>query len=183
MKNYKDIFQSSKKTSTKRLNLRILQKSDINYEYVAALNKESIVAMTEARHIKWTIKNTEEFINLNNNSSNMLLIGVFLKENDIHIGNVRLSNISKIHKRAEISMLFYRKDYWNKGLATEALEIVINFAFDEIGLRRICADYFENNYPSKRIFEKLGFIVEGIFKEHYYSNCNFINSIRVALMK
>ena len=108
MKSYKDIFQSSKKTSTKRLNLRILQKSDINYEYVAALNNESIVGMTEARHIKWTIKNTEEFLNLNNNSSNMLLIGVFLKENDIHIGNVRLSNISKIHKRTEISMLFYR---------------------------------------------------------------------------
>ena len=183
MKSYKDIFQSSEKTTTKRLNLRILQKLDINYDYVEALNNESIVGMTEARHKTWTIKNIEEFINLNKNSSNMLLIGVFLKENDIHLGNVRLSNISKIHKRAEMSMLFYRKDYWNKGLATEALDQVINFTFNEMGLRRICADYFENNYASKRIFEKLGFIVEGIYKEHFYSNGNFINSIRVALMQ
>ena len=54
MKSYKDIFKVQKQAQ--RLNLRILQKSDINYEYVAALNNESIVGMTEARHIKWTIK-------------------------------------------------------------------------------------------------------------------------------
>ena len=183
MKNYKDIFQSSKKIATKRLNLRTLQKLDINNDYLEALNNESIVGMTEARHKIWTIKNVEEFINLNNNSSDMLLIGVFLKENNIHLGNVRLLNINKIHKRAEISMLFYRKDYWNEGLATEALEQVINYSFNKMGLRRICGDYFENNHASKRIFEKLGFIVEGVYKEHFYSNGNFVNSIRVALMK
>ena len=183
MKSYQDIFQSSKKTTTKRLILRILQKSDINYDYVEALNNESIVGMTEARHTKWTKKKIEDYINLNNNSPSMLLIGVFLKENNIHLGNIRLSNISRIHKRTEISMLFYRKDYWNKGIATEALEQVINLTFSEIRLRRICADYFENNYASKRIFEKLGFIVEGIYKEHFYNNGNFINSVRVALMQ
>ena len=137
---------------------------------------------TETLHNALLKLNIESKI-LNNNSSNMLLIGVFLKEGNIHLGNVRLLNICKINKRAEISMLFFRQEYWNKGFATEALREVINYSFKEMGLRRICADYFENNFASKKIFEKLGFEIEGIYKEHFYSEGKFVNSIRVALMK
>tara|TARA_Y100000991_G_C21963533_1_gene345698 strand:+ start:1446 stop:2060 length:615 start_codon:yes stop_codon:yes gene_type:complete len=183
MKNQSTIFQNFNKKITKNLNLRILKKRDINDVYIKALNNESIVGMTQAIHKTWTRKNIEEFIDLNNNSSNMLLIGVFLKEKNIHLGNVRLLNICRVNKRAEISMLFFRKEYWNKGFATEALREVINYSFKEMGLRRICADYFENNFASKKIFEKLCFKVEGIYKEHFYSEGKFVNSIRVALMK
>ncbi len=113
----------------------------------------------------------------------MELFGVFLKIGEIHLGNIRFLNISKIYKRAEISMLFYRKAYWNLGYSTEALQEVINYGFTHMGLRRISADYYETNYASKRVFEKLNFNIEGIYKDHFFYNGKYINSVRVALMK
>ena len=52
-----------------------------------------------------------------------------------------------------------------------------------MGLRRISADYYETNYASKRVFEKLNFNIEGIYKDHFFYNGKYINSVRVALMK
>ena len=52
-------------------------------------------------------------------------------------------------------MLFYRKDYWNKGLATEALEQVINFTFDEIGLEEFVQIILKIIMPQKGFLRNL----------------------------
>ena len=168
---------------SERLIIRTLKSEDISNDYISALNDKTINIYTEARHKKWTYENCLKFISLNNNSKDMMLFGVFLKIGEIHLGNVRILNISKIHKRAEISMFFYKKAYWNLGYSTEALKEVINYCFNNIGLRRISADYYETNYASKRVFEKLNFNIEGIFRDHFFCDGKFINSVRVALMK
>ena len=168
---------------SKRLIIRTLKPEDISDDYISALNDKTINKYTEARHKKWTYEDCLNFLSLNNNSKDMELFGVFLKIGEIHLGNIRFLNISKIHKRAEISMLFYRKAYWNLGYSTEALQEVINYGFTHMGLRRISADYYETNYASKRVFEKLNFNIEGIYKDHFFYNGKYINSVRVALMK
>ena len=96
---------------SKRLIIRTLKSDDISDDYISALNDKTINTYTEVRHKRWTYEDCLNFISLNKNSKDMELFGVFLKISEIHLGNIRILNISKIHKRAEISMLFYRKDY------------------------------------------------------------------------
>lgn len=49
------------------------------------------------------------------------------------------------------------KDYWHQGLMTEALTIIINYAFHDLKQQQIWAGTFSNNEASQHILKKLGF--------------------------
>ena len=74
----------------------------------------------------------------------------------------------------------FDKSEWNKGYGTEALNCVCNYVFEDLNLHRVCADYYSNNEGSRRMFEKAGFKIEGIFKEHFLLDGKYVDSVRVA---
>ncbi len=49
------------------------------------------------------------------------------------------------------------KDYWGRGLMPEAVQAVIRWLFDEVGLDFILVGHFEWNDRSRRVIEKCGF--------------------------
>lgn len=57
------------------------------------------------------------------------------------------------------------KDHWGKGLMTEALQPVIRFGFERMGLNRIEADVTVGNDASARVLQKLGFTEEGLLRQ------------------
>lgn len=59
------------------------------------------------------------------------------------------------------------KPYWGKGLMTEAVQKVVEFAFKEFSLVRITANVFHFNIGSARVLEKAGFQCEAYLKKHY----------------
>ena len=165
---------------SKRLTIRVLRPEDITITYLNALNDDKIVGLTEARHQHWDITNVTRYIENSNMPTESILFRVSLKEIDHPIGNIRLFNFHEIHNRAELSFLFYDMEEWGKGYATEALDTVVKYAFKSLNLHRIHADYYEPNVPSGKIFEKLGFEIEGIYRDHFFSNDMYIDSIRVG---
>lgn len=56
-------------------------------------------------------------------------------------------------------------EYWGRGIAVEALEKVIEFGFENLGLNRIEARFMEGNDSSRRVMEKVGMTFEGIQRE------------------
>lgn len=54
------------------------------------------------------------------------------------------------------------EDYWGYGYAPEASRYLISWAFDALGCDTIWAGYFEGNYKSQRVQEKLGFIADHV---------------------
>lgn len=53
---------------------------------------------------------------------------------------------------------------WNRGYCTEAVESLIRYGFDGMGLFRICAAHFPDNPASKRVLEKAGMSREGLLR-------------------
>lgn len=51
---------------------------------------------------------------------------------------------------------------------TEALRVVIDFAFRQLGQHRIQAEVFPENTASLRVLDKLGFQEEGLLRQHLY---------------
>ena len=52
------------------------------------------------------------------------------------------------------------KEYWGKGIATEASLSALNYGFEKLGLKRIVALAFEENIASIKVMEKLGMCFE-----------------------
>lgn len=86
--------------------------------------------------------------------------GITLREEDRVIGMIGLTGIKKFEGTATIGY-WLGEDYWRNGYMTEALERVINFAFDRLRLRRIDISAFVENESSIGLIEKMGFNYEG----------------------
>lgn len=166
---------------TKRLHLRILKVSDVTPEYVRALNKKEIIGLTESRYRLWDSKEVEHYVRkMANIPGQSLLVGIFIKDDKRHIGNMRLHSFSKFNKRVELGILIWDKREWGKGYATEALETLIEYIFNQLKLHKICAEYYSINKGSQNLFKKLGFKKEGVFKDHFIVDGNYVNAIRIA---
>lgn len=165
---------------TERLYLRPLSAQDVTAAYVDALRDSDVVRWTEARHVAWDRERVVQFVKQSNAEGVSMLFGIFLKESDRHIGNLRLFNFHPIHRRAELSFLLFDKTQWSKGYATEAVKAVTRYAFEMLQLHRIHADYYAVNAGSARVFEKSGYEIEGVFKEHVFVDGGYMDSIRIA---
>ena len=60
------------------------------------------------------------------------------------------------------------KPYWNRGICTEALQLLIDYCFNTKGFRTIWSDYFPDNPASGRVMEKCGFRDTGEIKHCDY---------------
>lgn len=51
--------------------------------------------------------------------------------------------------------------YWNCGIGTEALRLVVDYCFDQMGFNRLWGTHFVDNPASGRVMEKCGFTPTG----------------------
>jgi len=97
--------------------------------------------------------------------------GIFAQESDRCVGTCGFNNWSKAMRSATIGYEL-NKSYWGKGIATEALSAIIQFAFSgklECGnINRIQADTVPGNVASEKVLIKLGFIEEGLRRQSGY---------------
>lgn len=73
------------------------------------------------------------------------------------------------HSRTEIGYEL-SKEYWGKGIASEALEAIILYGFQHFQLERIEALVEPANSASSKLLEKNGFKREGLLR-HYEFTC------------
>ena len=107
---------------------------------------------------------------------------VFLKDApDTIIGTVCLYDISNSYSRAEIGYKF-SSAFHHKGYATEAVEKLIDIAFSELNLHRICAHVHESNTASIRLLSGLGFMKEGICRDYLCLNGIWTNHLQYSLI-
>lgn len=104
-------------------------------------------------------------------------------ESNVYIGNVYLIKIDKINRSAHIGILIGNKDFRGSGRGSEAVKLLLNYAFGELGLHRISALILEENLASRKTFAKLGFKEEGMYRDSVFKGGKFRNQILVSLLE
>ncbi len=104
--------------------------------------------------------------------------GIELKEIDKLIGSIGVVDLSAKDKRCEVGYCM-SKDYWNKGLMTEALKRVMNYLFIDVGVNRIQAKHDILNPSSSRVMEKAGMKYEGTLRQYYIRKDGTFGDIRM----
>lgn len=79
------------------------------------------------------------------------------------------------YQRAELGY-WIGVPYWNQGYATEAARRVIQFGFEKTDLNRIWAGHFTFNPASRRVQEKVGMTFEGVLRQNYIKDGQFVDS-------
>lgn len=86
-----------------------------------------------------------------------------------YIGSCGYNKIDRKNSFADIG-IYLDKNYWSKGLGTEALTLLIKFLFDQNNLHKIRLSVHGNNDSAIRCYERLGFKLEGRVREELYQD-------------
>jgi [ribosomal protein S5]-alanine N-acetyltransferase len=114
----------------------------------------------------------------NNNGINW---GMTLKNDNTLIGIISFWRIEKENYRAEIGYMLSPR-FHRMGLMQEAITVCIDYAFNVLKLHSIQGNINPANTASASILEKNGFVKEAYFKENYYFNGKFLDSIIYSLL-
>ena len=91
---------------------------------------------------------------------NQIRFIICLKSNDKAIGALDLFDYDAIHQRAGTGVLL-EKAMRHKGYATEALKLIVNYAFNFLNLHQLWANISQDNPKSIMLFERVGFKQSG----------------------
>lgn len=108
--------------------------------------------------------------------------GIADRADDRVIGTCTLAHLDAGNRRAEIGYAL-GSAHWGKGLATEAVNTLLDFAFDELRLHRIEADVDPRNAGSIRALERQGFVREGLLRERWHVNGEICDSLFYGLLE
>ena len=116
-------------------------------------------------------------------NKDQIKLGICVKENNELIGFCSLIKINLVNGSAEISIMIRDNQYWGKGLGSEVILLLSDFAFSERGFNRIWALILENNIASRRMFEKCGYKTEGVLRKSIYKNGKFQNQVIMSILQ
>ena len=126
-----------------------------NSEYSRLLNSSSGPLQSPKRAAKWM----EEEVGKLSPASYYFTIRTL--DGDQLIGELGLDVVNWSGRDAFVGLGIGETNYWSKGYGTDAMNILLRFAFSEINLRRVTLTVFEYNPRAIRSYEKAGFQHEG----------------------
>lgn len=101
------------------------------------------------------------------------------------VGVIGLLSIDRINSKAEYYITVGETKYKKRGIATKATKAIIEYGFEKLGLHKIYLNVDADNKAAIGLYEKTGFVQEGLFIDDLYNerkSC-FINRARYAIVK
>jgi ribosomal-protein-alanine N-acetyltransferase len=176
-------FSPFPELSSERLHLRHIDKTDA--QAVLYLRGSSEVMKYIDKPLQKTAEDALAYIDLmekeikNNQSINW---GICLHNNNSLLGIIGYHIIDKANQRAEIGYVLHDK-FWRKGITNEAIQMVLDFGFESMGLHSVEARINPLHDGSRNILLKNHFQKEAYFKENFYANGKFLDTEVYSLIR
>lgn len=126
-----------------------------------------------------TTEKTEVWYNIIKENENRY--DAVIEYKNVPIGVIGLINIDKC--KGEYYITLGENDYKRKGISYIASKKLIHYGFSTLGLNKIwlCVDY--DNIAARKLYEKLGFKLEGILKKDIYFKGKMIDRCMYGIIK
>jgi RimJ/RimL family protein N-acetyltransferase len=123
--------------------------------WVRFLDSDPSRLLSEKKWQEWLEKDLEK------SGSNEIFFAIRDLEGDALIGFIGLFDLYKSHGDALVAIALGERKFWGKGYGTDAMRVMLRYAFNELNLRRLGLIVFEYNPRAIRSYEKVGFTHEG----------------------
>jgi [ribosomal protein S5]-alanine N-acetyltransferase len=164
----------------KRVYLRELMESDINEDYLKGFSDDDVLNFLEVDGKNLTKDAVVEYIREGRENKSYYMYAVCLLDSDKHIGNLKIGPINWKHMFSDLVTVIWDKQYWGKGLATDAIKEGNKLAFDKYNIRKLTGGMYANNMGSIKAYTKSGWIIEGKLQNHFIENGKFVDYVLVS---
>jgi [ribosomal protein S5]-alanine N-acetyltransferase len=160
------------------LYLRKLEDSDLNrtWEWLHRYDIYSKIGV----QVPFTKEQQEQWFADLQNDKQKIVFAICRKVDHTHIGNVSLRMIDLHHRNAQLSIFIADKAVRGKGLGSEALKLLEQYAFSNLGLHKIWCKTAVGYSDVLHFYEKMGFRQEGLLRDHEIRDGVFVDKVLYA---
>jgi RimJ/RimL family protein N-acetyltransferase len=108
-------------------------------------------------------------------------IGLWICTDEQMVGKVDLFDVNETHGTSEIAYWIV-PDAWGNGYASEAVSLMVEYAFEERRLHKVAAHVLADNEGSQAVLERTGFEREGRFRDSRYVEGEHRDVFRYGLL-
>jgi [ribosomal protein S5]-alanine N-acetyltransferase len=166
----------------KKINLRSLKKKDAQSIY-QNLNNRDVSRYTARIPYPYTLQDAQSFIKESQKKKNVVVFGVENPETKEVIGVIDLTSINFHNNKGAILGYWLGKKYWKQGIITEAISLILKYAFSKLKLTRVQASVMKPNKGSMKALEKHGFKQEGTLRKKVYKNRKWLDIFIYGILK
>lgn len=117
------------------------------------------------------------------NSRNSCVRCAVVDESNEILCLVSLMSIDNVNRSAHLHIMIGGAEHRGKGIGTFAVRALISHAFNNLNLRRIELGVLTNNAAAIRLYEKTGFVREGVKRQAVYKNGKYVDLIMMGLLR
>ncbi|PQJ72514.1 GNAT family N-acetyltransferase [Polaribacter butkevichii] len=167
----------------KKINLRALEPEDLDFLYQIE-NNESFweISHTQTPFSKFILRQYLENAHLDIYEAKQLRLLIEESSTKKQLGMIDVFDYNPMHKRAGIGVLIHPK-YQQNGFASEALSLLIAYAFTYLNVHQLYANITSNNLKSISLFTKHHFLKVGVKKDWILSEGKFKDEVLFQLIK
>ncbi len=135
--------------------------SETNAEFIAGWSRDSQFWRLAHTEPAWPVRPAYVKQKLEERSLDLHGFAIHTLADDRLIGLTGLYTIIWPQREAFMGIQIGEREYWGRGYGTDALRVLLRYAFDELNLYRISLSVLEGNERALRSYEKCGFRYEG----------------------
>jgi RimJ/RimL family protein N-acetyltransferase len=166
-----------------RVSLRPLTPGDLDGPYVEWLNDAEVTRYLETGTFPSTREMLAEYVRRVTTDERNVMLAVIANDTGRHIGNVKLGPIHWVHRTAAMGIMIGEKASWGRGYGREAVSLIVQYGFFRLGLHRITLGVFADHAAAIRIYERLGFKVEGTLREELFRDGRFHDKLVMGVLR
>ena len=163
--------------------LRALEKEDLTGNYFQWFNDQEVCRFNSHGRVPNNMNRMETYLQRAYTDSSLAVFAICYRENDVHIGNICLQGINLTDNNAEYAIILGEKDYWGKGVAKEASDLILQHGFMTINLYRICCGTSADNTGMQKLAAYMGMKEEGRQREALFKNGKYVDIIEYGLLR
>jgi diamine N-acetyltransferase len=164
-----------------RLYLRPLEKDDL--VYIRAWSNDPEIRRLTGEVRPMTQAGADAFLEKVQNDQDRIWFAVVLKENDQLIGETGLLRMFPAWRTTDLSIILGEKRAWGQGYGTEALTLLLDYAFGYLNFHRIAIGVVAFNHAALNFYKKVGFKQEGVQRDGYYYEHQYHDFIMMSILE
>jgi len=162
----------------KKSTIRSFRESDADSIARYANNRKIWLNLRDAFPHPYTVQDGSDFIEMV--STRKIETTFAISIGDAAVGSIGFGLHSDVERKTAEIGYWLGEPFWNRGIMTEVLRTITEYAFDTHQLTRIFALPFEWNHPSMRVLEKTGYTLEGRMKKSAIKDNKIIDQMLYA---
>ena len=163
--------------------LRPLEAGDVAGAYAAWLNDYEVTRFLETGSYPSTPGTVATYVEQLTSTPDNVFLAIVEKGTDLHVGNVKLGPIHRVHRRADMGIMIGDRTRWGRGYGREAVALIVAYGFDRLNLHKIGLGVHADHEEAVRLYESLGFQVEGRLRGHLFRDGGYHDKLVMGVLR